>query len=763
MLSLSKEAGMDELSHKKILIVDDNAAIHDDFNKILTLSKRAHALNSTNKLMFEEQIASNNNHQNEYFQLDSAFQGQDAYELVQRSIEENRPYAMAFVDIRMPPGWDGIATIKKIWEIDPHIQMVICSAYSDYSFEDIQQQLGGNDNLLILKKPFDVIEIRQLATTLTKKWELQKQVEFQIQHLEEVTTERTQALQHTNEYLDESLSILKSTLEATEEGILVLDDEEQLLMYNQKFLNLWKITIQEVDSKSTTELLQMMAERTDDPSAFLAMISNQCKTPKTGVSKELKLNNDQVLEVYLHPRYLRNRAQGVVFSFREITERKFIEDQLVHQATHDALTGLANRILLHDRLQQTIAYAKRNNLYVGVLMLDLDNFKQVNDSLGHNAGDDLLKIVAKKLQGNFREFDTITRFGGDEFVIILAQAHIEDLTDKANKLMQLLLEPIEINDKSITISASAGISIYPIDGVSPDDLLKNADSALYHAKDIGRNNFQYYLSEYNDNLLKKVELKNALKEALTNNELLLNYQPLLKLNSQEIIGVEALLRWTHPKRGLIMPNQFIPIAEETGLIIPIGEWVLHSACQQVVQWQKTINPELTVSVNISGKQIVQKNFMTLVASVLKNTGLSPEYLELEISERYILENSSAVSNALAELKEMGVKLSMDDFGIGYSSLNYVKYFPFDKIKIDKRFIDGINVNLDDKNIVEAIIDMAQSMGLQVLAEGVETKEQIDFLTSHHSNQIQGYYFSPPLDVKLCSEFLTTHRNEKQKE
>lgn len=751
-----------EFNEKRILLVDDNASIHEDFRKILNQEQDSSILASYKEKLFGNANPLTTDRKTTSIILDSAYQGAEAVELVKKSLSEKRPYCLAFVDIRMPPGWDGIVTIQKLWEIDPNIQMVICSAHSDYSWEEMHRQLQDTDNLLILKKPFDLIEIRQITSALTIKWELARQVEFQIQNLEDMIAQRTLELRKANQNLDESLSLTTATLESTQEGILALDENENILVSNQKLLNVWNIDPRLIDNGSSMSILKHMAEQVDDPSAFLTMISNQCKEPKKEMIKELKLNNGQILELYIHPRYLHEESRGVVLSFREITERKFLEEQLLHQATHDALTGLPNRILLNDRLQQAIAYAKRNNLFVGVFMLDLDNFKFINDSLGHNAGDILLTLVAQKLLTNFRESDTVTRFGGDEFVITVAsQARIEDLMFKADKLLELFNQPFVINDRAVNVTPSLGISIYPQDGVTPDELIKTADSALYHAKDMGRNNYKFYVAEYNDNILKRLELKTALQQALDKNQFSLDYQPLLKLDSKQIIGVEALLRWNHPTLGVIMPNHFIPIAEESGLIINIGNWVLKTACAQNKLWQQTIHPELTIAVNISGRQIMQANFIDIVKQVLNETQLGPQYLELEITENLILENSSTVSNAMNELKDMGVKLSMDDFGIGYSSLNYVKYFPFDKIKIDKSFIDGINLNLDDKNIVEAIINMTKSMGLEVLAEGVETKEQIDFLYSRHSNQIQGFYVSPPLDVKGCSEFLTRHLHQTE--
>jgi EAL domain-containing protein (putative c-di-GMP-specific phosphodiesterase class I) len=307
----------------------------------------------------------------------------------------------------------------------------------------------------------------------------------------------------------------------------------------------------------------------------------------------------------------------------------------------------------------------------------------------------------------------------------------------------------------LAVTVSIGVSFYPKDGKDANELLKNADAALYHAKEMGRNTYQFYQSEFNEHILKRAELTTALRQALERKEFFLKYQPLIRLNSNDIIGLEALIRWNHPTLGVILPDKFISIAEEAGLIVAIGEWVLRTACLQCKIWQQS-SPGICMAVNVSGYQFKQENFIAMIKSVLNETGLDPRLLELEITESVILNNVTDVSQKMHELKKIGVSLSMDDFGTGYASLNYLKLFPFDKLKIDKSFIDGIASVSEDQSIVEAIINMTKSMGLQVLAEGVEKKEQVDFLREHHSNQVQGYYFSEPLDEKNCTELLQNH-------
>ena len=626
--------------------------------------------------------------------------------------------------------------------------MVICTAFSDHSWEDITNELGNSDNLLILKKPFEVIEINQLAAALTKKWEL-------IAHLHSLVKNRTNELERLN-------SLTQTTLESVQEGILVIGLNEQILVYNENFLRQWSSPRESLMSEKSNLIFQRLAEQVEDLVIFLKMMRDLQIQPELKKTREWKLKTGSILELFTQPQYLHDEIIGVVYSFRDVTERKELEQQLLHQATHDILTGLPNRALLTDRMNQAISYAKRYNLCVGVLVVDLDFFKEVNDMYGHKIGDLLLKQQAQKLLKFVRENDTVARIGGDEFVVILgSQADEKNLIGLLNQFVELFSTSCQLEDKEIVSTASIGVSIYPRDGQDSDTLLKNADAALYHAKELGRNRFQFYMEEFNKNITQRTELTMALSQALQNKELSLNYQPLVDLKSGIIIGVEALLRWRHPTLGLIPPSTFIPIAEESGLIIPIGEWVLKAACTQAQEWhQSSIFHTLKMSVNISAKQFRQKNFLFLVKSILEETGLDPSCLELEITESLILGNVSEVIQQMTELKVLGIHFAIDDFGTGYSSLSYLKHFPFDTIKIDKTFIDNITTDPYNASIVQAIIGMTKNMGISVLAEGVEHKEQVEFLKKYHSNQVQGYYFSEPLNEQDCTKLLTVKQGKQ---
>jgi diguanylate cyclase (GGDEF)-like protein/PAS domain S-box-containing protein len=444
------------------------------------------------------------------------------------------------------------------------------------------------------------------------------------------------------------------------------------------------------------------------------------------------------------------------FSFAavDITERKKAEREVQQLAYFDSLTGLPNRALLNDRLNQILAQSVRGGWLVGILFLDIDRFKCINDTQGHATGDKLLQSVATRLQKRLRESDTVARLGGDEFVIVLsAVKHEQDISHVAQEVMKALSMPFEIGEQEIFISASIGIAISPLDGHDAGVLLRNADTAMYVAKESGRNNYKFFSQEMNLKAVERLALENSLRRALEKNELTLAYQPQVDTRTGLITGVEALLRWDNPESGPIPPGKFIPIAEETGLIMPIGEWVLRSACMQASSWVKAGFYSLCVAVNISGCQFKQGNLAKLVSQVLEETGLDPANLELELTESILMDNAESAINMLKELKKLGVNLAIDDFGTGYSSLTYLKHFPIDRLKIDQLFIRNITTDTNDASISEAIIAMAHSLRMDVIAEGVETKEQMEFLTERDCFAMQGYYFCRPVPAEKISHIL----------
>jgi diguanylate cyclase (GGDEF)-like protein/PAS domain S-box-containing protein len=447
----------------------------------------------------------------------------------------------------------------------------------------------------------------------------------------------------------------------------------------------------------------------------------------------------------------RGEVRHFVGVMNDVTEAKTYEEQLAHQANFDTLTGLANRNLLQDRLNQAIAGARRGGGTVAAVFLDLDNFKLVNDSLGHNVGDEMLRRVAMRLKACVRESDTVARLGGDEFVLLLnARRGTEtgslesDITALMHKLLTNVSSPLMLGERAVRPTCSIGVAIHPQDGNDADTLLRNADAAMYRAKDLGRNRFQFFTADVHERIRRRMELESSLRQALERDEFELHYQPQVGLKTGGIVGVEALLRWRHPERGLIPPAQFIGFAEETGLIVPIGAWVLERACRQNKAWQDAGLPPIPVAVNMSAKQCEQEDVDLMVRAALDMSGLAPEYLELEITESLSMANPESSVPLMQRLKDIGVALSIDDFGTGFSNLSYLRRFPVDRLKIDLSFVREITTDPGSLAISEAIITMSHSLNLKVVAEGVETEGQLALLGARHCDLIQGYFFSPPV-------------------
>jgi diguanylate cyclase (GGDEF)-like protein/PAS domain S-box-containing protein len=473
-----------------------------------------------------------------------------------------------------------------------------------------------------------------------------------------------------------------------------------------------------------------------------------------GAEMEVRCRDRSTKWVLANVRAVRDRDGKVVLhegTLEDITDRKVAEDRVRFLAYYDVLTELPNRTLLKDRLDKALAGSRRRKDKVAVLFLDLDRFKVINDSLGHSFGDLLLRKVADRLNKEAREQDTVARIGGDEFVVVLAG--LKDMTDAAvaaQRVMDAMIAEFVIQERPLSVNCSMGISIFPEHGADGETLIKNADAAMYTAKEGGRNRFQFFSEEMNTQVMERLTLEHGLRDALDRNELFLVYQPQMDVATGAVVGFEALLRWRHPDLGIMSPDRFISIAENSGLIAPIGAWVLKTACAQARRWQDQGIGPMPVAVNVSAVQFRQTGFQELIGNVLSETGLPCQYLELELTESLLLSNADMTASVLWELKGMGLKLSIDDFGTGYSSLSYLKQFPFGKLKIDRSFIRDVAVNADDAAITTAIIRMAKSLGLKVIAEGVETEAQLSFLRALRCDEIQGYYFSKPLTADEVS-------------
>ncbi len=459
--------------------------------------------------------------------------------------------------------------------------------------------------------------------------------------------------------------------------------------------------------------------------------------------------NDLVFECWFSVVHEDNgEVSGIIGVATDITERKQAEKRLVQLANYDSLTGLPNRTLFRDRLTHAVAQPNRKNRLVALLFLDLDRFKMINDSLGHHAGDELLQAVSERLLANAREEDTVARLGGDEFTVILEDiTNTEDATIVARKILEVMGKPFYLDGHEVFVTTSIGIAIFPLDGQGLDGLLKNADTAMYRAKEQGRNNYQFYTADMNAKAVEHLIMESSLRHALDRDEFVLHFQPQIDLHSREITGMEVLLRWKHPELGLLYPNQFMLLAEETGLIISIGEWVLNKACAQASLWQSQGLPPMRIAVNLSALQFREDNLVGTVADALDLADLDPQYLELEITESFLMDDVDSAIAKLRALSNLGVHLAIDDFGTGYSSLSYLKKFPLNTLKIDQSFVRDISTDPDDAAIAEAIIALAQTLNLRVMAEGVETEEQINFLRTRGCEQAQGFLISHPVPAQ----------------
>jgi diguanylate cyclase (GGDEF)-like protein len=605
-----------ECVNGRILVIDDNPSIHQDFEKILTSRPALDTtLSQAEKLLFGDAIVAA---VQPVFELEFASQGAQGVTLARQALAQERPFALAFIDMRMPPGWDGLETIEKLWAIDSDVQVVICSAHSDYDWADFIDRLGHSDKLLVLKKPFEPIEVLQCASALTRKWQDGQLVRRQVQALEHMVAVRTTGLEAANH-------------------------------------------------------------------------------------------------------------------------------QLRHLATHDALTGLPNRVLLDDRLSQAIVHSERSKQSFAVAVLDLDRFKLINDSLGHRAGDELLNRIATRLRGVVGDIDTVARVGGDEFVLVLPSVTARPAGEKlAQRAIDALRAPLRIAGVDLHTSSSIGIAFFPADGTTPEALIAHADAAMYCAKQRGRNNLQCFEPGMDTPTRERVRLESDLHVALAQHQFELYYQPKVDTATDYFHSAEALVRWRHPERGIIMPEDFIPLAEECGLINAIGDWVLREACRQCKAWQREGLPPLRVAVNVAASQFQQGTLLAQIQQALSDAGLEPQCLELELTESAVMTDPEESAQILGQLNAMGVLVSVDDFGTGYSSMSYLRRFPIDKLKIDRGFVKDLMTRADDASIVRAIISLAHSLRLKVVAEGVETLEQLDSLKSMGCDQYQGFHFSPPL-------------------
>ncbi|AWN72488.1 bifunctional diguanylate cyclase/phosphodiesterase [Legionella anisa] len=750
--------------------------------------------------------------------------------------------------------------------------------------EHVKKQ-GREPSLTNVCEELGIITPTPNLSILLEKW-YHTQPEFQRSikaPLSENINVKTHDILEKNIELEKSLSLLRATLESTADGIMMVNGKGQVVDWNQKFVEMWRIPSHMLESGTESIGFEYILQQLSNPEAVIADVKYLYENPEwQGELPVLHFKDGRIFERFTQPQRIGSEIVGRVYSFRDITQklmeedelrireraieasthgvaildiskpdlpiiyvnkaferitgyserqilgqnlaflhgskiehvnqkrinlaikelreetvelesyrrsgevfwgevsvapvrdsfdnvrhyvcllndvtqRREMEQQLIQQATHDSLTELPNRVLLIDRVDQAILQAKKKGSILGFLFLDLDHFKMTNDTLGHSIGDRLLQAVSNRLLLATDDFDTVCRLGGDEFIVLLQDVATEvQAQQKAEEILTSLAKPFQIDQHNLKITGSIGISYYPKDGDDYESLMKSADLSMYHAKDNGRNTYRTYDKEMNMRVINRMQLDNALRDSLKRNEFHLVYQPFINLTTNKIIGFEALLRWHSHILGDVPPNEFISMAEENGLILDIGMWVLQEACSQLVRWHHQGYDQLTVAVNISGRQFRQTHLPEIIEKILLETGLPAKFLELELTESLLVDNVKHAVETMYELKDMGTKLVIDDFGTGYSSLSYLKQFPVDKLKIDRSFISELVNRENDAAITKAIINLGHSLNLEVLAEGVETELQRDFIMQHGCDYAQGYYFAMPQKAEELKDFIIHH-------
>ncbi len=630
-------------------------------------------------------------------------------------------FDIILLDLGLPDA-QGLGAVKRAHELAPSVPLVVLTSLDDESLATQALQEGAQDYLIKGQ-----IDSRGLLRAL--RYAVERKI--------------------TEEALFAEKERAQVTLNSIGDAVVCTDISGNITFLNLVAEKMIGWTGEEAAGHPMAEVLQILdatsRETTPNPMALAVDRNRTMNLPSNCIL--IRRDGFKIpIEDSVAPIHDREGlATGAVIVFRDVSAARAMSEQLAHSAEHDFLTGLPNRMLLNDRVSQAITLAPRHMKKVAVLFLDLDGFKHINDSLGHPIGDKLLQSIAKRLVDCVRGSDTVSRQGGDEFVVLLSEVEqSEDAAISALRLLQAVAEAHSIDGHDLHVTTSIGLSVYPDDGLDAETLIKNADTAMYQAKENGRQSYQFFKPSMNVRAVERQSIEENLRRALERDEFTLHYQPKVNLKKGEITGAEALLRWTHPIRGAVSPAQFIPVAEDCGLILPIGKWALRQACRQARAWQDAGLALGTMAVNISAMEFRDDRFLADIFAILDDTGLDPKVLELELTESVLMKRAEATESVLKTLRERGVQVAVDDFGTGYSSLSYLRRLPIDALKIDQSFVRQITVAPDETTIVAAVISMGRSLKLRVVAEGVETQQQLAFLQEHDCDEAQGYYFSRPV-------------------
>jgi diguanylate cyclase (GGDEF)-like protein/PAS domain S-box-containing protein len=658
---------------------------------------------------------------------------------------QKESFSLVLSDIMMG-GITGLEMVPQVIQLAPDTVVIMISGEQNIESAIQALRVGAFD---YITKPFDLRHVEAAVKRALEHHELRRSKRYYENFLEEMVKKRTADLNKANQ-------TLRVLIEASPLAIHVLNTEGNVILWNPAAERMFGWSEADVLNRP----LAIVPE--DRREAFRLSFAEALQGRlNTNYETRCQRKDGSLVYVNVWRAILldhEGEISGIMAIVEDITERKAAEERIHYLAYHDTLTGLPNRVLFEERLTEAIAQAEPALQPLAVMFLSLDRFKKFNDTLGHIIGDQLLRRVAERLNASVGESDTIACFTSDEFAFLLRQVRdADDSAEMARSFQSLLEPPFEIEDQELYVTSSIGIGLYPHDGTDAQSLLKNSGAALYRAKQQGGNNYQFYTPDMNERALKRLALENQLRWAIERKEFKVYYQPQVNISSGQIVGMEALVRWQHPELGLVSPAEFIPLAEDTGLIAPIGEWVLRSACAQTKSWHDCGFTSLHVSVNLSPRQFQQPDLLLMIERQLKETGLDPTYLELEVTESSVMKNAESAINTLRELKAMGIKISIDDFGSGYSSLSYLKHLPIDVLKIDQSFVSDMTADPKDAAIVMAIIQLAHSLQLKVNAEGVETEEQLRFLRLLRCDEMQGYLFCRPLPVEAFKQLLIEGR------